>query len=79
MDPILGRIRKRSPEDVPVGVHVGSKYTLGKSAETRVRIKLGIPLGDDLYGSDSRKDQKEISRRCPRGCAQVGPKLICLH
>ena len=69
MDPILGRISKRSPEDVPLGIHVGSKCNLGKSAESRVRIKLGLPLGDDLYESNSIKNQKKTSRRCPRGCS----------
>ena len=43
MDPILGRIRKRFSEGVPV-------------SENMTKMKLGLPLGDDLYGFNSRKN-----------------------
>jgi hypothetical protein len=47
-------------DGVPMGVHVGSKLHHGKSVETRVRMKVGLPLGAHHDGSNYRKNQKNV-------------------
>eukprot|EP00978_Attheya_sp_CCMP212_P047049 scaffold421198_cov41-Attheya_sp.AAC.1 len=60
---------KGSPEGVTMGVQVSSdlRTCVGNKLDQAVGIKLGLLLGDDLYGSNSRRNSR-ISRRRPHGC-----------